>query len=175
MTRITTTDITEKTGWKSVFLFPVISQGKVIGVLDFYAPEIREPDEGLLRVINILGVEIGHFYQRASTLKELERYSETFELAALGIGYVERGGKFVVVNKALCDMLGYSKEELSTITIHELSHPDDIHATDEARRKLWSGEIESFKVEKRYLHKDGSTVWVNVTSSVKRGESVNDN
>ena len=169
--RITTTDITEKTGWKSVFLFPVISQGKVIGVLDFYAPEIREPDEGLLRVINILGVEIGHFYQRASTLKELERYSETFELAALGIGYVERGGKFVVVNKALCDMLGYSKEELSTITIHELSHPDDIHATDEARRKLWSGEIESFKVEKRYLHKDGSTVWVNVTSSVKRGES----
>ena len=122
-------------------------------------------------MISILGAEIGHFYQRASTLKELERYSETFDLAAIGIGYVQRGGKFIIVNQALCDMLGYTKEELLKRSIHELSHPDDIHATDEVRRRLWSGEIDSFKVEKRYLHKDGSTVWINVTSTVKRGES----
>lgn len=169
--RITVTNVTDATGWKAIFLFPVTSEGKVIGVLDFYAPEIAEPDTGLLQVIGILGAEIGHFYQRAVTLKELERYSETFELAAVGIAYVGPGGKFVIVNQRLCDMLGYTRDELLKRTIHELSHPDDRHVTDEVRRQLWAGEIDSFKVEKRYLHKDGSTVWTNVTSTVKHGES----
>ena len=171
--RITRTDISEKTGWNSAFLFPVTAAGKVIGVLDFYAPEIREPDDGLLQVISLFGAEIGHFYQRASTLKELERYSQTFELAAVGIAYVDGNGKFILVNQRFCDMLGYSKEELDELTFQDISHPDDIHVTDEVRRKLWSGEIDSFKVEKRYLRKDGTTIWINLTSTLKRSETGN--
>src|SRR5690606_3726300 len=162
--RVLRKDIVGRTGWKNAFLFPVLSQGKAIGVLEFSARFIAEPDERLLQVINGLGTQIGHYYAQAQTMIQLreseERYASTIELAAIGISHIGVDGRFVHVNRQLCDMLGYTRDELLGLTVQQVSHPDDLHVTDESRARLYGGEIDSLKAEKRYVRKDGSPVWV---------------
>ncbi len=99
------------------------------------------------------------------------------ELAAIGIAHVDLGGSFIYANPQLCEMLGYTEEELVGRSIRQISHPDDVSATDELRDQLRAGEIKSFKLEKRYLHKDGSPLWVGLTIASKRsrwGEALYD-
>jgi diguanylate cyclase (GGDEF)-like protein/PAS domain S-box-containing protein len=103
--------------------------------------------------------------------KRLEDYASTFELAAVGIGHVASTGKFIHVNRKLCEMLGYSREELLDRTVKQISHPEDEHATDLMRDQLRAGRIESFKIEKRYIRKDGTTMWAELTTALKRGSS----
>lgn len=76
--RIRTTEVTELTGWNAAFLFPVTLEGKFLGVLDFYAPTIPEPSGRLLQVIRMLGIEIGHYYQRALTMEQLRESEARF-------------------------------------------------------------------------------------------------
>src|SRR5690606_14021094 len=61
-----------------------------------------------------------------------------------------------------------TREELLRLTVHQVSHPDDRHVTDESRVRLYAGEIDSLKAEKRYVRKDGSLVWVRITAALKR-------
>jgi len=166
-------DIVEQTGWKNALLVPVVAKDQMIGVLDFNARCIPEPDEYLLHVIGVLGTQIGNFHQRAVALERLteseERYASTVELAAIGIGHVGGDGRFIHVNRRLCDMLGYSREELLERTVRDISHPEDVDVTRPLAAKLRSGQIDHFKVEKRYLRKDGTTIWVRITVAEKRG------
>jgi diguanylate cyclase (GGDEF)-like protein/PAS domain S-box-containing protein len=66
------------TGWNSVVLVPITSEGEVIGVVDFYAPVIAEPDSRLLQVIGVLGAEVGHFYRRVLAVQKLRDSEERF-------------------------------------------------------------------------------------------------
>jgi PAS domain S-box-containing protein len=91
--------------------------------------------------------------------KQTEDHAESLELAAIGIGHVAEGGHFIHANRKLCEMLGYSREELQDLTVKQISHTDDVNATDEARSGLLSGSLESFKCEKRYIRKDGQSGW----------------
>src|SRR5262245_11447608 len=108
--------------------------------------------------------------QRAlAQLRETEkRFADTLELAAIGIAQVDESGRYVHANRRLCEMLGYTREELLGMTVKQISHPDDKNVTEDVRAKMRSGEIESFYMEKRYLRKDGSIVWVGLTISVQR-------
>jgi diguanylate cyclase (GGDEF)-like protein/PAS domain S-box-containing protein len=99
-----------------------------------------------------------------------ERFRVTFNQAAVGLAHVAVNGRFLLVNRKLCDILGYSEDELLQKTVRELSHPADREATTPARNQLLAGKIDTFSLEKRYLRKDGSTVWVNLTASQVRDE-----
>jgi diguanylate cyclase (GGDEF)-like protein/PAS domain S-box-containing protein len=171
--RVVRQDLVRRTGWSSAFLFPVVSGRRILGVLDFNARHIPQPDDQLLRVMRSLGTQIGAFHERATALARLreseERYSSTVELAAIGIAHVAADGRFVHVNRQLCEMLGYTREELLERTVKQISHPDDVSVTDRDRDRLRSGQIASFKAEKRYLRKDGTPVWVRITVASKRG------
>jgi diguanylate cyclase (GGDEF)-like protein/PAS domain S-box-containing protein len=171
--RVVRKDLACHTGWTSALLFPVVSCGRIIGVLDFNGRSIQEPDEQLLKVVHSLGAQIGSFYQRAAALARLreseERYSSTVELAAIGISHVGPNGRFIHVNRQLCEMLGYSREELLDLTVRAISHPDDIHVTDKDAERMRSGQVSSFKAEKRYLRKDGTPIWVRITVAPRRG------
>jgi diguanylate cyclase (GGDEF)-like protein/PAS domain S-box-containing protein len=102
-------------------------------------------------------------------LRESEvRYASTVELAAVGIAHVDEGGRFVWFNQRLRDMLGYSSDELRKLTVWQVSHPDDVRVTDTDRKRLHSGEIDTLTAEKRYLRNDGTTLWVRITSAVRR-------
>jgi PAS domain S-box-containing protein len=102
-------------------------------------------------------------------LRESEvRYASTVELAAVGIAHVDEEGRFAWSNQKLRDMLGYSSEELSELTVRQVSHPEDMGITDADRKRLHAGEIDTLTAEKRYLRKDGATLWVRITCAVRR-------
>ncbi len=104
-----------------------------------------------------------------SALRENEtRFRLTFELAGSGIAHIDMDGRFLRVNRSLCAMLGFSEKELLGRTVKELSHPDDRDKTDAARARVLSGERESMRFQKRYLRKDGATLWVDVTVALVR-------
>ncbi|OGA70257.1 MAG: hypothetical protein A3G81_27010 [Betaproteobacteria bacterium RIFCSPLOWO2_12_FULL_65_14] len=96
------------------------------------------------------------------------RFQRTFELAGLGVGYIALDRRFLSVNHRLCEILGYPEQELLKLAGRDISHPDDIDAINAQRPKLHSGEIDAIRLEKRYLRKDRSVVWVAVTIVLER-------
>jgi PAS domain S-box-containing protein len=97
-----------------------------------------------------------------------ERFRQTFELAASGIAHVGLDGRFLRANRALLRILGTSAEELVGKSVKDVSHPDDRGVTDAERARMQSGAVESVHFEKRYLRKDGETVWVDLTVALVR-------
>jgi PAS domain S-box-containing protein len=97
-----------------------------------------------------------------------ERYQDTVRLAPIGIAHVDPAGRFADVNSQICDLLGYSREELIGTTVKDLSHPEDRDLTLGERARMYAGEIPAFRQSKRYLRKDGETVWVSLTVALKR-------
>jgi diguanylate cyclase (GGDEF)-like protein/PAS domain S-box-containing protein len=107
--------------------------------------------------------------QRYRELVDLEaRFRATFEHAAVGIAHVAEDGRFQLVNRKLCEMLGYTREELSLLTVFDVSHPEDREVTLDLRRRMRAGEIDAFTVVKRYLRKDRNTLSMEVTASLVR-------
>ena len=94
------------------------------------------------------------------------RFRAVFEQAAVGVAQVEVGtSRFVTLNKKYCDIVGYSQEEMETLTFSQITHPDDLQ-TDLANAQLMQGgKIRVYLREKRYIHKNGSIVWVKLTVS----------
>ncbi|OAI52707.1 hypothetical protein AYO46_04940 [Betaproteobacteria bacterium SCGC AG-212-J23] len=154
------------------FVFPVIFEGRTIGVLSFSSPLAREPDQRLLKTIHVVGGQIGQFLQRKTAegaLAESEkRFRETFELAATGIAHVSLDGRFLRVNRSLCEMFGYTEAELVGRSVKDLSHPDDRDVTDAERERMRAGELPSARFEKRYFRKDGAMLWVAITVALAR-------
>ena len=97
-----------------------------------------------------------------------ERYRRTFELAGSGVAHIGLDRKFIRVNRRLCEILGYPERELIGMTGREISHPDDLDRINELRPKLYAGEIDHVHIEKRYVRKDGSVVWVAFSMTVER-------
>jgi PAS domain S-box-containing protein len=100
-----------------------------------------------------------------------ERFRATFEQAAVGIAHVNADGRWLRVNQKLCEIVGYSREELLGKTFQDITHPDDLDADLQQARRLLSGEIETYSMEKRYVKKDNSIVWTNLTGSLVREPS----
>src|SRR5262245_63142112 len=107
-------------------------------------------------------------------IKALRDYDEgcraIFENAAIGIARVAPDGRWLEVNQRLCDIVGYTREELMTKTFGEITHPDDLELDWNQARRLLAGKIENYSMEKRYYRKDGCVVWVNLTVSLMRNE-----
>ena len=97
-----------------------------------------------------------------------ERFRQTFELAGSGIAHVDLDGRILRANRALCRILGYAAGELPGKLVKEISHPADQGVTDAARLRMRGDGVESVHFEKRYLRKDGGTVWVDLTVALVR-------
>jgi len=107
--------------------------------------------------------------QSNSALRESEaRFRATFEVAAVGFANVTPEGHFTLVNDRLCQILGYTREELQQRTFAELTHPDDLAADWQHAHDLLAGTAATYSMEKRYFHKSGRTVWANLTVSLLR-------
>jgi PAS domain S-box-containing protein len=103
------------------------------------------------------------------SLQESEEVSRgTFEQAAVGLAHVDTDGHFLRVNDKLCAIVGYPREELLQLAFQDITHPDDLAADLEYKRQVLSGEVKTYSMEKRYLRKDGTLVWINLTVSLVR-------
>jgi PAS domain S-box-containing protein len=102
-----------------------------------------------------------------SALRESEeRFRSSFDHAPIGMALVALDGRYMQVNRALCELLGYTEEELLGKSSQDIVHPDDLAGALELRERLYAGEIDTYQLEKRYLHKDGHVVWILLTGSV---------
>lgn len=101
------------------------------------------------------------------SLKESEkRFRVLFEQAAVGVAQIiSETGQFVRTNQKYCDIVGYSLEEMGNLTFQKITHPDDLQEDLNNMKLLIKGEIREFSMEKRYFHKNGSIVWVNLAVS----------
>jgi PAS domain S-box-containing protein len=97
-----------------------------------------------------------------------ERFRRAFEDSGVGKLLTGLDGRLLRVNRALAAMLGYSVEELQSMNFQAVTHPDDIGANRETLARLQSGPEESARFEKRYLHKDGRVVWVDMSTVLLR-------
>jgi len=103
------------------------------------------------------------------TLQESEeRFRLTFDEAPIGMALVALDGRFIRVNRALCEIVGYSSEALTGLSFYSITHPDDLDADREAARQFVRAEIPRYQRDKRYVSKDGTIVDVMISASVIR-------
>ena len=107
--------------------------------------------------------------QAESNLQESEqRFRATYEQAAVGIAHVALDGAWLRVNQKLCDIVGYERDELLVKTFQDITHPDDLETDLGFVRQVLADEIKTYSMEKRYIRRDGSLVWINLTVSLVR-------
>jgi len=119
--------------------------------------------------INIYGREITERKQTERALLESEeRFRTAFETAVHGMNIITLDGRFLAVNNSLCEMLGYSEEEILATDIQSITHPEDIDRDLTNLQALLAGEIHSYQLEKRYVHKQGHPIDVSLSATVIR-------
>lgn len=133
--------------------------GRVVWVL--LGTSVVSGDDGVPRyaigqVQDITGRKQAELALRASQ----ERFRAAMHSAAIGMALVTADGRFREVNDALCRLVGYTREELLARDANSITHPDDIEPEMAYVRVIASGEIKTYQMEKRYIHKDGHAVWI---------------
>jgi diguanylate cyclase (GGDEF)-like protein/PAS domain S-box-containing protein len=96
------------------------------------------------------------------------RVRGAFDYAAIGMALVAPNGRWLKVNQALCGIVGYSAQEMLGLTYHDITHPDDLAMISAHATKLLVGEIATYEIEKRYVHKLGHNVHVFLSMSLVR-------
>lgn len=95
-------------------------------------------------------------------------YQGTFEHAVIGIAHADLNGRLTLINDSLCRITGYPREELLRLRLPDVCHPEDWLKMDEKIKQMLRGEIGGFSTEKRFLHRNGSNIWVKIAISLLR-------
>lgn len=153
------------------------STGRVLGLL-VVMHEKPIADEGQIQSILQIcagraAVELERQHADQTLRESEERFRATFSQAAVGIAHVSTDGCFLRLNQKFSDIAGYSCDELFKRTFQDITHPDDLDIDLEYFRRMLAGDIQTYSMEKRYLRKDGSIVWINLTVSLVRDEKGN--
>ena len=101
------------------------------------------------------------------------QFRSTFEQAAVGIAHVDLDGQWLQVNEKLCAIVGYDRQALLALSFQDITYPPDLEADLDFFGRVLAGEIANYSMEKRYVRKDGSLVWINLTVSLVHAPSGN--
>lgn len=138
-------------------------------LLEQLESKVEERTADLTRINESLQAEIIERQRIEQALRESEhRFRATFHQAAVGIAHVAIDGSWLLVNQRLCNILGYTPEELQLLTFQDITHPDDLNTDLEYVDQILADNIQTYSTEKRYFRKDNSIIWVNVTVSLMR-------
>ena len=148
--------IASSEGLHGAFALPILTGGRVGGVLEFFSREIREPDSDLLRMLTAVGAQVGRFLQHKQVEEQLERF---FSLSPDLMCVAGFDGYFKRLNPEWERVLGYPIEELLSRPYLDFVHPDDRNVTTEKADRLGAGgRVLTF--ENRYVAKDGTHRWL---------------
>ena len=151
--------------------------GSLVGFLSVDLPEGgRRPDEVQRALLEMYATQAGIAIDNARLVSRVRASEESFRIAfenaPFGMSLVdfkpETAGRFLRVNEAMSRMLGRSRRELESLSIRDITHPDDQPTDHDVVRRAIDGEIERYQLDKRYLHADGHVVWVSLQTSVVR-------
>jgi PAS domain S-box-containing protein len=126
------------------------------GGVDFYATIARD----------MTGERAAEAALRASE----ERFRITFEQAPIGVALLDLDGRYLQINDAYCRTVRRSREELTMRHPEVITHPDDVADSNNAIKRLVAGELEEYSLEKRYVGKDGETIWAELSATVFRDD-----
>ena len=107
----------------------------------------------------------------ASLQASEERFQAIFEQAAVGLALLSLDGRWEQVNQRLCDIVGYQREELLTLPFQAITPEGDLKIDLAHAQRLLDGTISTYQTEKRYIRRDGSPIWVNLTLSLIRSKA----
>ncbi len=156
-------DTLAKEGIRAVALFPLMGSGGVAGeiILYYNTPHVFQTEE--LQLAEVIAGHAALAIERQSAEAALrrseERFRTTFFQMAVGIAQTSLQGEWLLLNDRFCEILGYTQAELRGKTFLDITHPDDREEVLDGRRRVLAGEILSHTMEKRYVHKNGTTVW----------------
>ncbi|MGZ3679768.1 MAG: PAS domain S-box protein, partial [Ktedonobacterales bacterium] len=121
-------------------------------------------EHGVLRGAVCVSRDVSVRMEIEKTLREREAmFRNTFDQAAVGMAHTALDGYWLRVNERMCAITGYSRKELLTRRFQDITHPDDVEANLSHARDLLAGKIQTYTMEKRYIRKNGSHIWVNLT------------
>jgi diguanylate cyclase (GGDEF)-like protein/PAS domain S-box-containing protein len=132
--------------------------------------QVVERDAGG-RVIRMVGSsrDMGWYAETQEALRRSEqRFKTAVESSAIGIALVSPEGRWLKVNSALCRIVGYAEGQLLNMTFQDITHPDDLDADLNLLRQTLAGKRDSYEMEKRYIHRDGREVWVQLNVALVR-------
>ncbi|MBN3926896.1 PAS domain S-box protein [Nostoc sp. NMS4] len=151
---------------------PIPDQHKFEGILKVFAARAsaelqrQRAQEALQKLNQDLEVRVK---QRTLDLQQSEaELRAIFNQAAVGIKLETLDGNFLKVNQKFCEILGYNQEEILEKNFRDITHPEDIEIHLNEMEQLITGKIETFSIEKRYLHKNANVIWINLTVSLIR-------
>jgi PAS domain S-box-containing protein len=135
--------------------------------------EVADAVSGMAQSVRRLNRDLERDLVEHKGLEESLRQSEqrlraTFDRAAMGIVEMDLAGRFLAANDRSCEILGYARDEMLAMNVHELTAPEDRARSDELNAQLQEGRLDRIDYEKRYLKRDGSSLWVHVTASTVR-------
>ena len=166
-----------RAGFRSMMAVPLISRNRLIGTLQFRSKKRNAYTDADLRRAERVGhqiagaIAISQYVIERQQAEEALRKSEKrlnaiFEKTAAGMVCINQKGNLLDVNPAFCRFLGYEKDELLRLNVFDITHPEDVGATRQKFREVLEGRSQAAELEKRYLRKDGATVWGHTTAVV---------
>lgn len=165
-------EVARRCGLGDGLAVPVLIGDQVVAVMTFFLTGRRQADERYVQIVTVVANQLGTLILRKRAEEQLrleqERFKSAFENSGIGMALVAPDGRWLRVNKAVSEIVGYPEAELLESTFQDITHPDDLEADLIALRQVLAGEINNFQLAKRYLHRDGHTVWVHLTVSLVR-------
>jgi diguanylate cyclase (GGDEF)-like protein/PAS domain S-box-containing protein len=150
---------------------PLQVDNKTIGLMIVYGSSLNKGDVPAMKTfagqvaINLLNTRLAQKMQKELHESEIQ-LRVLFEQMAVGMARIQtQTGKFIQINQRYCDIVGYSQQEMESIGFQSITHPDDLQTDLENMEKLKSGATRGYTTEKRYIHKNGSIVWVSLNIS----------
>jgi PAS domain S-box-containing protein len=148
----------------------IAADGRAVWVRDLVTVQAHEDGTLTFRGVTL---DVSHWHRESDNRHaHMERRAQVmFNAAAIGMALVDLDARLLETNPAFQRMLGYSSDELRSLTIPQITHPDDVDRDAALYTEVLSGERDHYELEKRLLHKDGAAVWVKLTASLVRDAS----
>ena len=157
---------------RSMVAVPLHHGNNVIGVLKVGSSERDGFDDTHLTTLELmtgfLSAALAHASEHDAAQRSVEMFEKAFSQTGGGMALVSLEGRWLRVNDVLCKLVGYTRAQLLQIDFQRLTHADDLDADLALVARLIRGEIDSYDMEKRYFHADGSIVYVRLSVSLVR-------
>jgi PAS domain S-box-containing protein len=164
-----------KAGVRSLAMVPLNLGDRVAGSLVVFSRSAAAFSQANVEMLGLLAAQVAPAIELKHSIQSLQaseaRFKTAFEFSPTGLSISSAEGHYLAVSPALCRMLGYSESELLRMEYFEITHPDDRPAGRERSRQLRAGELDGYHVNKRYLRRDGRTVWAELSVSAVRDEA----